>query len=101
MVVVNLNANMIETNIVDVHANSWWLDTGATIHVTNSLQEMTNKRRPSKHEECVYMGDGSKVKVEFFSMIKLRLITKKNFVVTQCGFHTITSEESNFCIYFG
>ena len=37
MVVVDLNANMIETNIVDVHANSWWLDTGATIHVTNSL----------------------------------------------------------------
>ncbi|RVW64553.1 Retrovirus-related Pol polyprotein from transposon TNT 1-94 [Vitis vinifera] len=51
MVVVNFNANMIETNIVDVHANSWWLDTGATIHVTNSLQEMTNKRRQSKHEE--------------------------------------------------
>ena len=37
VVVVNLKANMIETNIVDVHANSWWLDTGATIHVTNSL----------------------------------------------------------------
>ena len=66
VVVVNLNANMIKTNIVDVHANFWWLDTGATIHVTNSLQEMTNKRRSSKHEECVYMGDGSKVKVEFF-----------------------------------
>ena len=50
-----LNANMIETNIVDVHANSWWLDTSATIHVTNSLQEMTKKRRSSKHEEfCVY-----------------------------------------------
>ena len=75
VVVVNLNANMIETNIVDVHANSWWLDTNATIHVTNSLQEMTNKRRSSKHEECVYMGDGNKVKVEFFGMIKLRLIT--------------------------
>ena len=40
-----LNANMIKTNIVDVHANSWWLDTDATIHVTNSLQEMTKKRR--------------------------------------------------------
>ena len=75
VVVVNLNANMIETNIVDVHANSWWLDIGATIHVTNSLQEMTNKRRSSKHEECVYMGDGSKMKVEFFGTIKLRLIT--------------------------
>ena len=75
VVVVNLNANMIETNIVDVHANSWWLDAGATIHVTNSLQEMTNRRKPSKHEECVYMGDRSKVKVEFFGMIKLKLIT--------------------------
>ena len=66
MVVVDLNAKMIETNIVDVHANSQWLDTGVTIHVTNSLQEMTNKMRPSKYEEFVYMGDGSKVKVDFF-----------------------------------
>ena len=32
--------------------------------------------RPSKHEEFVYMGNGSKVKVEFFGMIKLRLATK-------------------------
>ncbi|KAJ9709896.1 hypothetical protein PVL29_001400 [Vitis rotundifolia] len=62
-----------KTNIVDVHANSWWLDTGATIHVTNSLQELISKRRPLKHEELVYMGDGGKVKVEFFGMIKLRL----------------------------
>ncbi|KAL6350396.1 hypothetical protein AAG906_004347 [Vitis piasezkii] len=76
VVIVNMNANMIETNIVDVHANSWWLDTGVVIHVSNSLQEMTNKRKPSKHEEFVYMGDGSKVKVEFFGMIKLRLATE-------------------------
>ncbi|KAJ9696926.1 hypothetical protein PVL29_008922 [Vitis rotundifolia] len=82
VVVVNLNANMIETNIVDVHANSWWLDTGATIHVTNSLQELINKRSLSKHEELVYMGDGSKVKVEFFDMIKLRLTTE-SFLLLQ------------------
>ena len=37
---------------------------------------MTNKRRLSKHEECVYMGDESKVKVKFFGMIKLKLITE-------------------------
>ena len=74
---VNMNANMIETNIVDVHANSWWLDTGVIIHVSNSLQEMTNKRKPSKHEEFVYMGDGSRVKIDFFGMIKLRLATER------------------------
>ncbi|KAJ9675422.1 hypothetical protein PVL29_024372 [Vitis rotundifolia] len=82
VVVVNLNANMIETNIVDVHANSWWLDIGATIHVTNSLQELINKRKSSKHKELVYMGDGSKVKVEFFGMIKLRLTTE-SFLLLQ------------------
>nr|CAN83337.1 hypothetical protein VITISV_004574 [Vitis vinifera] len=49
VVVVYLNANMIETNIVDVHANSWWLDTSAIIHVTNSLHEMTNKRSLNLH----------------------------------------------------
>ncbi|RVW97122.1 Retrovirus-related Pol polyprotein from transposon TNT 1-94 [Vitis vinifera] len=64
VVVVDLNANMIETNIVDVHANSWWLNTGVTIHVTNSLQEMTKKRRPSKHEEFVYMGHISRQRLE-------------------------------------
>ena len=37
---------------------------------------MTKKRRLSKHEEFVYMGNGSKVKVEFFGMIKLRLATE-------------------------
>ena len=31
------NILMIETNIIDVPMNSWWLDTEATIHVTNSL----------------------------------------------------------------
>ena len=90
MVVVNLNANMIETIIVDVHADSWWLDTGATIHVTNSLQEMTNKRRSLENEECVYMGDGSKVKVEFFLHDKSKIDHINFFIATQCCLQTLT-----------
>ena len=27
----------LESNVVNVPSNTWWLDTGATIHVTNSL----------------------------------------------------------------
>ena len=27
----------LESNIIDVPTNSWWLDTGATIHVTNLM----------------------------------------------------------------
>ncbi|RVW29550.1 Retrovirus-related Pol polyprotein from transposon TNT 1-94 [Vitis vinifera] len=47
VVVVNLNANLIETNIIDVHANSWWLDTGATIH-----GNMTSKTKNEKIDRC-------------------------------------------------
>ena len=36
-------------------------------------KEMTNKRRSSKHEEFVYMGDGSKVKVDFFWLDKAKI----------------------------
>ncbi|KAG6645088.1 hypothetical protein CIPAW_08G099000 [Carya illinoinensis] len=29
-----------ESNLVNVPSDTWWLDTGATIHATNSLQEL-------------------------------------------------------------
>ena len=31
------NILMIETNFIDVPMHTWWFDTRATIHVTNSL----------------------------------------------------------------
>jgi hypothetical protein len=65
----------LESNIIDVPSNTWWLDTGATIHVTNSLQAVTSRRRPSRLEEYVYMGDNTKVRVEFFGTVNLQLNT--------------------------
>ena len=38
------NILMIETNIIDVPMNTWWLDTSAIIHVTNSLHGMISQR---------------------------------------------------------
>lgn len=32
---VKLKISMIETNIIDVPLNTWWLDTKAKIYVTN------------------------------------------------------------------
>ena len=45
--VLHFEFNMIKTNIVDVQSNYWWLDTDATIHLTNSLQGLTNQRNPT------------------------------------------------------
>ena len=66
---------MIETNIIDVPMNTWWLDTRATIHVINSLQGMISQRGPTKLEQVVYMGDSSRAKVGIMGIIKLKLAT--------------------------
>jgi hypothetical protein len=59
--------------MVDVPSDTWWLDTGANIHVTNSLQELQNTRKPSNGELMVNMGNGVKVKVEYIGTAKLLL----------------------------
>ena len=35
-----------ESNMVDVNHNTWWIDSGSTIHISNSLQGLQNLRKP-------------------------------------------------------
>ncbi|KAG5538641.1 hypothetical protein RHGRI_019263 [Rhododendron griersonianum] len=35
----NLSFICYESNLVEVPSNTWWIDSGATTHITNSLQE--------------------------------------------------------------
>ncbi|KAG6706991.1 hypothetical protein I3842_06G009900 [Carya illinoinensis] len=65
-----------ESNLIDVPLNTWWLDTGATIHITNSLQELRNRRRPIDTELVVNMDNGVKVKVEHIGTVRLILASK-------------------------
>ena len=37
-----------EYNLVNVPLDSWWLDSGATVHVATSLQGIRNLRKPSE-----------------------------------------------------
>ena len=46
-----------ESNVVDVGHNTWWIDSGSTIHITNSLQGLQNLRKPVGSEECIYSGN--------------------------------------------
>ena len=39
-----------EYNLVNVPLDSWWLDSGVTVHVATSLQGIRNLRKPSKKE---------------------------------------------------
>ena len=35
-----------ESNMVSTNRNTWWIDYGSTIHVSNTFQGMENLRRP-------------------------------------------------------
>ncbi|KAH9648506.1 Integrase catalytic domain-containing protein [Citrus sinensis] len=64
-----------ESNLVDVPSDTWWLDTGATINITNSLHEFRSRREPNERELIVHMGNGVTTKVESIGVGRLHLAT--------------------------
>ena len=62
-----------ESNIIDVSFDTWWLDSGATIHACNSMQAVISRRSATSLEQYVYMRDGTKVKVDFLGVVRLQL----------------------------
>ena len=43
--------------MADVNHNTWWIDSGSTIHILNTLQGMRNLRKPVGSEENVLSGN--------------------------------------------
>ena len=50
-----------ESNVIDVSFDTWWLDSGATIHAYNYVQVMISGRSPTSQERYMFMGDGTRV----------------------------------------
>ena len=67
-----------ESNVIDVSFDTWWLDSGATIHARNYVQVMISRRSPTSQEQYMFMGDGTRVQVAFLGVVSLHLSTKKN-----------------------
>ncbi|KAL5775767.1 hypothetical protein ACOSP7_013324 [Xanthoceras sorbifolium] len=42
-----------ESNMVNININTWWIDSGSTIHITNSLQGLQNLRKPVGSEQSI------------------------------------------------
>ncbi|KAI5312499.1 hypothetical protein L3X38_041672 [Prunus dulcis] len=62
-----------ESNAIEISSYSWWLDSGASVHVANSLQRFKTKRLPSKAEMKVFVGNGERVKVEYIGLARIEL----------------------------
>ena len=55
-----------KSNVSDVSSDTWWLNSGATIHACNYEHAMIRKKSPTSHEQYVFMGDGTRVQVVLF-----------------------------------
>ena len=64
-----------ESNMVDVSNNTWWIDSGSTIHISNTLQGFLNQRKPVGSEQYIYSGNKMGSLVEAIGTCKLVLDT--------------------------
>ncbi|KAL5827481.1 hypothetical protein ACOSQ4_019278 [Xanthoceras sorbifolium] len=46
-----------ESNMVKININTWWIDSGSTIHISNSLQGLQNLRKPVGSEQSILSGN--------------------------------------------
>ncbi|KAG8373010.1 hypothetical protein BUALT_Bualt12G0126500 [Buddleja alternifolia] len=53
-----------ESFITEVPLNTWWVDTGSTVHITNSLQGYRFLRKLNKGDQNISIGNGIKIPVE-------------------------------------
>jgi hypothetical protein len=66
-----------EINLVFVPKDTWWVDSGATTHISMSMQGCLWSRLPNDAERFIYVGDGNKVSVE--AICTYRLLLKPGF----------------------
>ena len=85
-----------EVNLVSVPKYTWWVDSGATTHVSVSLQGCLNHRKPNEDERFIYQGDGKAKEVEAVGVFKVimktgyHLYLYQTFVVPSFGRNLIS-----------
>ncbi|KAB5520226.1 hypothetical protein DKX38_024545 [Salix brachista] len=76
-----------EINLTSVPRHTWWLESGATTHISVSMQGCLSCRKPNNVERYIYVGDVKTVEVEAIGKFRLLLKTRlyldlnKTFIV--------------------
>ena len=68
-----LNLVCSEVNLTSVPKHTWWIDSGATTHISVSMQGCLSCRKPNDGERYIFVGDGKKVEVEAIGTFRLLL----------------------------
>ena len=52
-----------EVNLASVPRHTWWIDSGATTHISVSMQGCLSCRKPNDAERFIYVGDANQWKL--------------------------------------
>ena len=58
-----LNFVCSEINLAVVPTDTWWIDTGATTHISVTMQGCLRSRMPTDGERYIYVGNGNKAAI--------------------------------------
>ncbi|TXG48817.1 hypothetical protein EZV62_024692 [Acer yangbiense] len=64
---------IFESNLIEVPSNTWWIDSGATVHVSNTMQGFLTTRTILSNEQYIMMGNLAKVPVKAVGTFRLVL----------------------------
>ena len=62
-----------ESNMVNINTNTWWIDSGSIIHISNSLQGIQTLRKLVSSEQFILFGNKMGSHVEAIGMCYLTL----------------------------
>jgi hypothetical protein len=67
----DLITSIDESLYLDYSSCTWWIDSGATIHVINSLQGLSMRRTMSRGERTIRVANGEEAEVEAIGELPL------------------------------
>jgi hypothetical protein len=69
----DLITSINESLYLDYLSCTWWIDSGATIHIVNSLQGLSMRRTLSRGKRTIRVTNGEKAKVEAIGELPLKI----------------------------
>jgi hypothetical protein len=69
-----------ESFLVNFSADTWWIDSGTTVYISNSLQVFSSIRTMREGEQSLRAADGNEVKVEGIGSFDLELPVASAFI---------------------
>jgi hypothetical protein len=69
----DLITSIDESMYLDYLSCTWWIDSGATIHVVNSLQRLSMRRTLSRGERTIRVANGEEAEVEAIGELLLEI----------------------------